>query len=37
MSEFHVDLGRLLAGAGFPLELDAITRVPSICCGGCSG
>ncbi len=32
-----VDVGRVLAQAGYPIELAAIEPQPSVCCGGCSG
>lgn len=27
----------LIGHAGFPVALDRVSQVPSICCGGCSG
>lgn len=31
------DLAALLTQAGYPVTLQHIHQVPSICCGGCSG
>lgn len=31
------ELVSLLCDAGFPVMPDQVIRVPSICCGGCSG
>ena len=33
----HDEVARILAVAGSPVEAGAITIVPSVCCGGCSG
>jgi hypothetical protein len=31
------ELVSLLAQAGYPVALDEVQQLPSICCGGCSG
>lgn len=32
-----IGLVALVSQAGYPLSLQQVTQVPSICCGGCSG
>ena len=31
------ELTSAIAAAGYPLDADQVTQLPSICCGGCSG
>ncbi len=31
------ELTSAIAAAGYPLDTDQVTQLPSICCGGCSG
>ena len=31
------ELTSAIAAAGYPLDDDQVTQLPSICCGGCSG
>lgn len=33
----EIELRQIFAEAGHALPFDAIERVPSVCCGGCSG
>ena len=30
-------LASLISQAGYPVRLDQVAQLPSICCGGCSG
>ena len=31
------ELVELLGAAGYPVDRDRVSQLPSICCGGCSG
>ncbi|MBD9367111.1 hypothetical protein [Xanthomonas sp. XNM01] len=33
----ELELSLLLAKAGYPVPVSRIERMPSVCCGGCSG
>jgi len=32
-----LELVELLGSAGYPIERERVSQLPSICCGGCSG